>query len=133
VLSLLGVVFAAGLLLGSELLLDEVFDELPGRALLFWSPGSVAVPLSSVDWLFGVVVVLLELLVPVPVAVWARAPNAASANAAAAVTMSFIRFPPGLWGKRWRSSAVNPRVEGPLSRSAKREGAARPPPSRPSL
>jgi hypothetical protein len=26
---------AAGLLLGSELLLDEVFDELPGRALLF--------------------------------------------------------------------------------------------------
>ena len=30
-----GVVLVAGLLLGSVLLDDEVFDELPGRALLF--------------------------------------------------------------------------------------------------
>ena len=83
---------AAGLLLGSELLLDEVFDESPGRALLFWSAGRVAVPLSSVDWLFGVEVVLV-LLVPVPVLVCARAPNAERAKASAAIPMIFMEPP----------------------------------------
>jgi hypothetical protein len=64
--SLLGAELAEGLLLGSDLLLLLVLDELPGRALLFWSAGSVAVPLSSVVWLLGVLVVLVS-LVPVPV------------------------------------------------------------------
>jgi len=84
-----GVAFEAGLLLGSELLLLEVFDEFPGRALLFWSAGSVAVPLSSVVWLFGVLVVLWSAL-PVPVAVCARAPTAASASAMAIMVNVFI-------------------------------------------
>jgi hypothetical protein len=90
-LSALGVGFAARLLLGSELLLDEAFDELPGRALLFWSAGSEAVPLSSVVWLFGVVVVLRLSLVPVPVLVCARAPKAESTRASAEVTMILIQ------------------------------------------
>ena len=48
-----GVALVAGLLLGSVVLVVAVFDELPGRALLFWSAGSVAVPLFSVVWFFG--------------------------------------------------------------------------------
>ena len=84
-----GAEFVAGLLLGSEVFVLEVFEDWPGRALLFWSAGSVAEPLSSVVWLFEVVVVLVLSLVPVPVDVWARAPNALSARANAAMAMSF--------------------------------------------
>ncbi len=83
---------AAGLLLGSELLLDEAFDELPGKELLFWSAGNFVVPLSSVLWLFGVEVVRVS-LVPVPVLVCARAENADRAIASAAIPMIFIEPP----------------------------------------
>jgi hypothetical protein len=59
--------FAEGLVLGSVRLVESAFEELPGSALLFWSAGSVAVPLSSVLWVLVVVVVVS--LVPVPVLV----------------------------------------------------------------
>ena len=83
---------AAGLLLGSELLLDEALDGLPGKALLFWSAGNFVVPLSSVLWLLGVEVVRVS-LVPVPVLVCARAENADKAIASAAIPMIFIEPP----------------------------------------
>jgi hypothetical protein len=84
--SLAGAELAAGLLLGREVLLEEVLDELPGRALLFWFAGSVAVPLSSVVGLFGVEVVLVSLFC-------ARAANADRAIASAAIPMIFIEPP----------------------------------------
>ena len=86
------VVFADGLLLGSVRLLESLFEELPGSALLFWSAGSVAVPLSSGVVCLLVVLVLVS-LVPVPVLVCARAPNAERASASAANPMIFIEPP----------------------------------------
>ena len=66
-----GAVLAFGSLLGRLVLLEAAFDEFPGNALLFWSAGRTAVPLSSVVWLFGVGVALRLSAVPVPVgAVW---------------------------------------------------------------
>jgi hypothetical protein len=118
-----GAEFAAGLLLGKELFELDVFEELPGSALLFWSAGSVADPLSPVVWLFGVVVVLVWSLVPVPVAVCARAPNAVRARANAARAMIFTRVSLVVVGRRWQPSVVNPTDEAPRARSAKREGA----------
>ncbi len=128
------VLFAAGLLLGRELLLDEAFDEFPGSALLFWSAGSDAVPLSSVDWLFGVAVGALLLLVPVPVLVvlvCARAPDAVRARASAANAMDFMEPPgvrvPGDGGDSY--SRIQP-TRARRARSTKREGPAWSPPSR---
>ena len=118
-----GAEFAAGLLLGKEVFELEVFEELPGSALLFWSAGSVADPLSSVVWLFGVVVVLVWSLAPVPVAVCARAPNALSARANAARAMIFTKVSLVVVRRRWPPPVVNPTDEAPCARSAKREGA----------
>ena len=119
-----GVELLAGLLLGRLLFEDDAFEELPGSALLFWSAGIVAVPLSSVVWLFGVDVVLVS-RVPVPVLVCARAPDALSASANAAVAMSFIE-PPWLVSEIWRRAYVDPTNESTAARSAEREEAARP-------
>src|SRR5438067_4444442 len=119
-----GVALLAGLLLGRLLFDDEEFEELPGRALLFWSAGRTALPLSSVDWLFGVAVLRVS-LVPVPVAVCARAPNAASTSANAAAAMIFMESPYG-FRRLWRFTHVNPTDEGPVARSTKREAPARP-------
>ncbi len=124
-LSELGVEFADGLLLGSELLLFAVFDELPGSALLFWSAGSVAEPLSSVVPLFGFTEPLRVSLVPVPVLVvlvCARAPNAISA-AASAVPMIFIEPP---WLCTGRSGDSNPKIQPTGARPTKPRKGNRP-------
>ncbi|HEY5675644.1 MAG TPA: hypothetical protein VIR81_02595 [Myxococcales bacterium] len=109
----LGVELLDGLLLGRLLLLLAVFDELPGSALLFWFEGSVAVPLSSVVWLFGVEVVLVS-LVPLPVDVCARAPNAISASASA-IPMIFIEPP---WLCSDRSGDSGARIQPSRARAA---------------
>jgi len=109
----LGVVLLDGLLLGSvELLLAEL-PELPGSALLFWSDGRVAVPLLSVVWLLGVLLVLVS-LVPLPVDVCARAPNATSASASA-IPMIFIEPP---WLCSDRSGDSGARIQPSRARAA---------------